>query len=627
MKKLIVLMLSMNMLFGAVVELVSGVGVSDTVLEGEMKAYKISGTAGQSVESIMSELTDDADLYVKIGAEPTTTTFDCRSIHTATRDEDCTVDLVNDGDVYIGVYGYKATDFNIKATAGAINNDVVTLTSGVSLNAEVAQGKTNYYKLSASNGETVEGLLSNLSADSDIYVKIGSKPTSSSYDCKSTNGGTTEDKCSVLLVGDAEVFIGVYGYRATTYSITGTKSMVADNVIELTSDIAVTGSVEQGATNYYKIAGQSGETVSSLIDNLSADSDIYVKVGSKPTGASFDCKSTNGGTSSDGCSIVLDADAEVFIGVFGYRATSYQVTATLKSANDEGILLTSNEAQSGSVVRDGMDYYRIPALFADSVMVTLEGLNADADLYVKIGAKPTTADHDCKSTNGGTSNELCTLTILDDTDVYIGVFGFRSTDYTVKAIIDRAVAPANPTVLEDAEDGTLNPNWVTARGGQDPFICTSNGKTMMANHANGQGDALYRYELAVDNTTQKVLSVDIGGGSTCNIGYGTGYMPHYSVGVIVETKLGLRSMEWNSWYTHQGYEPRRDDNGHNVFLKYPSSAEMVRGWYAPITTWTHLEVNLDTELKRLEPDNRIYKIVQFFATGGFLDNITLSSAQ
>jgi hypothetical protein len=104
-------------------------------------------------------------------------------------------------------------------------------------------------------------------------------------------------------------------------------------------------------------------------------------------------------------------------------------------------------------------------------------------------------------------------------------------------------------------------------------------------------------------------------------------MPHYSVGVIVETKLGQRSMEWNSWYTHQGYQPRKDDNGHNIFLKYPSPVEMVRGWYAPINRWTHLEVNLETELQRLEPNNRIYKIIQFFTTGGFLDNITLSSAQ
>jgi hypothetical protein len=105
-----------------------------------------------------------------------------------------------------------------------------------------------------------------------------------------------------------------------------------------------------------------------------------------------------------------------------------------------------------------------------------------------------------------------------------------------------------------------------------------------------------------------------------------GYIPHYSVGVVVETKFGERIMDWNSWYTHQGYDPKINDNGQNVFLEYPSPVEMVRGWYAPTNTWVHFEVNLETELQRLEPNNRIYKITQFFTTGGYLDNITLSSA-
>ena len=106
-----------------------------------------------------------------------------------------------------------------------------------------------------------------------------------------------------------------------------------------------------------------------------------------------------------------------------------------------------------------------------------------------------------------------------------------------------------------------------------------------------------------------------------------GYIPHSSVGVIVETRLGRRFMNWDSWYTHQGYSPRRDDNGHNVFLKYPAPVEMVRGWYAPTTLWTHFKVNLDDELHRLEPNNEIIRITQFFTTGGYLDNITLSQAE
>jgi hypothetical protein len=197
--------------------------------------------------------------------------------------------------------------------------------------------------------------------------------------------------------------------------------------------------------------------------------------------------------------------------------------------------------------------------------------------------------------------------------------------------------PANPqipTVLEDAEGGTLNPNWVTARGNRPGYIWPTpniagapSGTGVMVHHANGDGASLYRYELPVNNTSQMILSMDCGGLPNHKFDeYPRGYIPHNGVGVVVETKLGQRIMNWDSWYTHQGSEPKLYDNGHNVFLNYPAPVEMVRGWYAPTTQWDHFEVNLNTELRRLEPDNEVIRIVQFFTTGGYLDNITLSAA-
>jgi len=636
MKKLIILMLSINMLFAEVVELVSGVGVSDSVLQGDMKVYKIHGDAGQSVESIMSGLSDDGDLYVKIGSAPTTTTFDCRSIHTATRSEECTVDVVNAGDVYIGVYGYKATDYEIKATAGAVNNDVVTLTSGTSINGEVVQGETQYYKLAASNGETVESLLSELNADADLYVKIGSKPTSASYDCKSTNGGTNEDGCSVVLESDSEVFIGVYGYRATSYKIKATKDVVADEVTVLTSEVGMNGSVEQGKTKYYKIAAQEGETVSSLMDELSADADIYVKVGSKPTGVSFDCKSTNGGSNSDGCSVVLEADAEVFIGIFGYRAANYQITASIKAANDDGILLSSGEAEAGSVLRDAMDYYRISVANKQTVSIILDELNADADLYVQIGSKPTSESYACHSTKGGNSAEECRFSINDAAEVYIGVFGFRSSDFRITATVSNT--PAGTNMLEDAEGGDISPNWVTLKGNYvakyyaRPNLATAPAGTGIIafdlDSSAGQLEYYTSYMLPINDSIHKILEIDLGGLPTRNDAYFAvrninrpGVIIHYGMGVEVETLLGTRRMNWDSFFNHRGVGPHF---GTGNWLDYPSPVEMTRGG-ARIGLWNHFKVDLEQQLKLLEPNNRIVKVNYFFTLGGAMDNIKLTS--
>jgi len=636
MKKLVILLLSINMLFGEVVDLVSGVGVSDTVVKDEMKIYKIAGEAGQSVNSVMSGLTDDGDLYVKIGSEPTAQSFDCRSIHTGTRSEECSVSLVNGGDVYIGVYGYKATDFNIKATAGAVNNDVVSLSSGVSVNGEVAQGETKYYKLSASNGETVESVLSNLHADADIYVKIGSKATSASYDCKSTHGGTTEDKCSVLLAGDGEVFIGVFGYRATTYSITGTKDVVADEVIELTSEVGVNGTVEQGDTKYYKISGQNGETVETLMDELTADADIYVKVGSKPTGVSFDCRSTHGGTTSDGCSVELEADAEVFIGVFGYRTANYQITATLKSANDDGILLTSDEAESGSVLRDAMDYYRIPVGEKQTVSIVLNELTADADLFVQIGSKPTSESYACKSTQGGISVEECTFALKDAGEIFIGIFGFRASDYQIKATVTNTVVGTN--MIENAEGGAISQNWETVKGDYVPVYYPRPNVpsapvgtgviTFPLDSSAGQIEYYTSYAITINDSIHKILEVDLGGVPSRNDAYFVnrgqnrpGVIIHYGMGVEVETMDGKRRMNWDSFYNHHDVGAHF---GTGNWLDFPSPVEMTRR-AEKIVDWNHFKVDLEQQLKLLEPNNRIIKVNYFFTLGGAMDNIKLTS--
>ena len=636
MKNLIILILSINILFGEVIELESNIEVSSSVEQGEMKVYKILGEAGQSVESILSGLTADGDLYVKVGGKPTRTSFDCRSIHTATRVENCTVDLVNSGIVYIGVDGYRSTDFNIKAISGAVNENVVQLHSGVRVNGEVSKGETKYYSLSASKGERVESILNNLNDDGDIYVKVGSKPTSSSYDCKSTHGGRSEDKCSVNLIENGEVFIGVYGYKATSYSITGKKDKKIDDVIELTSEVGVNGLVEEGNTKYYKIAGQNGETVESLIDELSADADIYVKIGSKPTGVSFDCKSTHGGRSSDGCSLVLDADREVFIGVYGYRRASYQITATLKVKNDDGTLLISNEPEAGSVLRDGIDYYRIHVGQKQTVSIKLDELNADADLLVQIGSKPTSESYACKSTKGGNSAEECTFSINDAADVYIGVLGFRASDYRIKATVENT--PAGTNMIEDAEGGDIRSDWEVLKGNyvpvyyprpDVPLAPAGTGVIVFPLDSSvGQVEYYTSYAITLNDSIHKILEIDLGGVPTRNDAYYTnkgitrlGSIIHYGMGVEVETMDGTRRMNWDSFFNHHGVGAHF---GTGNWLDYPSPVEMTRGG-SSVKRWNHFRVDLEQQLKLLEPNNRIIKVNYFFTLGGAMDNIKLSS--
>jgi hypothetical protein len=512
--------------------------------------------------------------------------------------------------------------------------DTITITSANTVSDSVVEGEMDYYKISASAGDTVTTLLSGLTGDADLHIRIGEEPTSDIYDCKSTNGGTTEDSCSVTLQSDADVYIRVYGYRSAEYQITATvTSNEGENILDISD------SLTQGETKFYTVSALEGQSVLSILDELSDDADLYMRIGEEPTGSTYDCKSSNGGIASDNCSVTLTQDDTVYIAVYGYKATPFRLTANVTG---EGVTtIVSGETKSGSVAEGEIRYYKINAKFGDDVTATIKNLTADADVFIKKGSKPTTEVYDCRSANGGTTEDSCSVTVLDDMEVFIGVSGFRATDYNLFVTSIYKQIPANPevpTVLEDAEGGTLNPNWITARGDEPGYIFPTpdipgapDGEGVMVHHADGSAESSYRYELPIENTSQRVLSMDLGGlPDHLFEGWSEkyrGYIPHNSVGVLVETKFGERYMTWDSWYTHQGYEPELYDNGHNVFLNYPAPVEMVRGWYAPIDTWTHLEVNLDTELARLEPENKIYKIIQFFTTGGYLDNITLSAAQ
>ena len=75
---------------------------------GSFQYFKITVPSGQTSLAIpISGGTGDADLYVKLGAQPTTSTYDYRSIVSGNTDS-VTVTNPAAGDWYIGLYGYAA---------------------------------------------------------------------------------------------------------------------------------------------------------------------------------------------------------------------------------------------------------------------------------------------------------------------------------------------------------------------------------------------------------------------------------------------------------------------------------------------------------------------------------------
>ena len=154
---------------------------------------------------------------------------------------------------------------NFTATCGSGDTQ---LTSGVPVTGQsVAQGAWKYYYITVPAGATnVTFATTGASADVDIYTQVNAKPTSSSYICRPYTASGNET-CSATNPASGTWWVGVHGYAAGSYTITGTVTTpVATYSISGnagTSGATVTAGA-QGATsdasNNYTITGLANGT-------------------------------------------------------------------------------------------------------------------------------------------------------------------------------------------------------------------------------------------------------------------------------------------------------------------------------------------------------------------------------
>lgn len=213
---------------------------------------------------------------------------------------------------------------------------------------------------------------------------------------------------------------------------------------------------------------------------------------------------------------------------------------------------------------------------------------------------------------------------------------FFNNGFEVKATyaftVTKVVKPA--TILEDAENG-LNPNWTQILGRYAPKRATpgfdGTGTLVLTpewKHENGNWENLAEYKLPLNYSIQTILEMDIGGLPNYKLSNLSrkGYMPHFSIGVYVKTTKGWRALMWDSYFNHINASAHIADYGNGyIWLNFPSPVEHVRGWYKPIDYLSHFRVDIEASLKQLEPDNKLIYIYSLYLTGGFLDNIKLSS--
>lgn len=206
-----------------------------------------------------------------------------------------------------------------------------------------------------------------------------------------------------------------------------------DQVVELTNGVPKTGlSGSANSERFFKIDVPAGATNLVIeISGGSGDADLYTRRGAKPTASSYDCRPWKTGN-SESCTVASPQAGSYYVMVRGYQSYSgVSLVASYQGGNNGGgggtVTLTNGVPKTGlSGGANAESFFKIdvPA-GASNLEITMSGGSGDADLYVRVGAKPTTSTYDCRPWRTG-NNESCTAASPSPGTYYIMVRGYQA---------------------------------------------------------------------------------------------------------------------------------------------------------------------------------------------------------
>jgi len=202
-------------------------------------------------------------------------------------------------------------------SGGALTKGVPATGISAATGAEV-----NYTLAVPSGASNLTFTMSGGSGDADMYVKFGSAPTDSSYDCRPYKSGNSES-CSF-----ASPSAGTYYVRLKAYQAYSGVSLVGD----YSTDGGGGGGGGGGSTStvnlpkvtsgnwsstYTGTTVQAGQTVTYTISGGTGDADLYVRAGSAPTTSSYNCRPYKAGN-NETCTFTPSTTTTYYIKVRAY---------------------------------------------------------------------------------------------------------------------------------------------------------------------------------------------------------------------------------------------------------------------------------------------------------------------
>jgi hypothetical protein len=322
---------------------------------------------------------------------------------------------------------------------------------------------------------------------------------------------------------------------------------------------------------------------------------------------------------------VTDGDIIIVGGVNSDETKEYEARAFFNDNFDlkaKSTPFTVNKAVLNTTVQTAKDLYQQ----GEKINVSFSGMLGDDEDWIAIFPK----DKDNSWEN------VVTWSWSDANKSGNILFsGIIAGDYEVRAFFKNGFVdvakhsfsvtnePIPPSIYEDGEDGSVA-RW-SMQGGSTVVIKNDGFHSAKSVYmraywkkVNGVWVNTAHYQLTDinhanwNNTTQKILEFE----------HKTTGSPCFIFGVYVNTLLGERVMNWSMWYERQGMDPTKivyEDGYTEIVYPYSDGMRYERNWT------TH-RFDLDLELKKVEPNNRILSVNSFYTTGGKnYDNIRLVS--
>ena len=281
-----------------------GITISDATVNHKQNWTMAVPAGATNLVFTMSGGTGDADMYVKFGAAPTTSSYDCRP-YVSGNAETCTMSPVQAGTYYVMVNAYAAYSgvtlkgsYTAPGSGGTPTANFTFTTSG--LTATFTDTSTDAGGTIGSHSWTFgDGGTSTATSPSHTSAAAGTYSVTETV-TDSVNNSTSSKTSSVTV---------------SNVSCGGTV-LCSGVAVALASQ--ATGTV---SPNYTLVVPAGKTSVVFTISGGSGDADMYVRIGSAPTTTTYNCRPYLTGN-SETCTFNAPTAGTYYVNVRAYAAYS-----------------------------------------------------------------------------------------------------------------------------------------------------------------------------------------------------------------------------------------------------------------------------------------------------------------